>query len=102
MKQEELPINPCINCITYAICKSQYIDKYNQLKSDNIIKHDGMKEDEAQGITYVKPVIAAYNRTLLIKCSIIQKYLSALHKTNDYISAPKTNMLRDTFINPKF
>jgi len=93
MKQEELPINPCINCITYAICKSQYIDKYNQLISDNIIKH-GMKE-----ITYVKPVIAAYNRTLLIKCSIIQKYLSALHKTNDYISAPKTNMLRDTFIN---
>jgi len=105
MTTKEL-INPCINCITYPMCKSQYMECYNHMTDLNESKNT------IDIIMCEEPVLIAYIDTLLTKCHIIQEYLKQTTKPYKRDSASRIlyqetiesqkQVLIDTFINPKF
>ena len=96
-------IECCIDCITFAICRGQFMSAY-----DMMIDHNKTLDKNAEKI-YVVPVLAAYRQTLLNKCSIIQQYLydvcnPTYNRDNrsvvifDANSTSKREMLNNTFI----
>lgn len=107
MKRKKKLINPCIDCLTYAICRSQYMDEYNKMIEHNMIVGNNTTK------IYVAPVLSAYRNTLLKKCMLIQQYLykiaNPVYNRNfrsmimfNGDQTVKKEMLNSTFIDPKF
>lgn len=63
--------NPCINCITYAICKANIVDHIRQ----TLIINDSTKTLLYNSWTWEEIMISGYHIYLENKCSLIKSYV---------------------------
>lgn len=84
-------VNPCINCLTYSICKDEYL---HELQIQMSMTHQfNTKIDIMSQVEY-----SAYYQSIGKKCSLIRQYISNHERLKDtFLETLTSDELREVF-----